>query len=143
MCTRKEVLEIISLQSARRTLGCPFVFTGEKGGRIVDFRKAWVSACKTAGLEGKIFHDLRRTAVRNMIRAGIPERVAMQISGHKTRAIFDRYNIVSEEDLKKAAAKMDEYFQDVRKEARGKAAGGYVLVTVDEKSEDMKTIGNA
>jgi integrase len=87
---------------------CPYVFTRTGKDRIRSYDEAWRGACRRAGLAGKIVHDFRRTAVRNMTNhAGIPERVAMQISGHKTRAIFDRYHIVSDGDMREAATRLD------------------------------------
>ena len=68
-----------------------------------EFYPAWRTACAAAKVPGMLLHDLRRTAARNYVRKGVSERIAMQILGHKTRSIFDRYNIVSESDLARAA----------------------------------------
>lgn len=102
-----------------------------KGEPVGDFRKAWASACVAAGLgkmvcptcgsdgvervcgpckvetrySGKIFHDFRRTASRNMVAAGVPQAVAMKITGHRTDSMFRRYAIVNEEQKREALAK--------------------------------------
>jgi integrase len=84
---------------------CPLVFQ-RKGKPIRSFRKAWRAACKAASCPGRLLHDCRRTAVRNLERAGVSRSVAMKLTGHKTEAVFRRYAIVSSGDLAEASRKL-------------------------------------
>ena len=77
------------------------------GRQIKGFRKAWANACTAAGFPGRIPHDLRRSAVRNMERAGLSRSVAMQLTGHKTEAVYRRYAITSEADLREGVDRLN------------------------------------
>jgi integrase len=86
------------------------------GTAVSEFRKAWKAACEAAEKSDALFHDFRRTAVRNMIRAGVDRKVAMMISGHKTESVFERYNITDDRDLEEAMRKTQAYIEQLPKE---------------------------
>ena len=96
-------------RARERELGrlVPLVFTRPNGTPVGSFNKAWATACRAVGVPGRVLHDFRRTAVRNLVRAGVSERVAMQMVGWKSRQMLDRYHIVSAADLIDAAKKLD------------------------------------
>jgi integrase len=128
-----------------------FVFTRKNGEPVRDFRGSWYTLCERSGLgrfvkgedekkrwEGLIFHDFRRSAVRNMIRSGVSEKVAMKISGHKTRSVFDRYNIVNESDIEEAAMKIE----NGREKVLADPSATTTATSLDDRSEHKSTEPN-
>jgi integrase len=109
-----EVRAIIERRLRLRRFNCPLIFhrtcKGKPGQPITDFWEVWKTALKAARLPSdRVFHDLRRSAVRTLIRAGVDETTAMKVSGHKTRSMLLRYNIVTEREMADALLRADAY----------------------------------
>jgi integrase len=106
------------LKRRKKRRGTPRAVFARDGVTVRAWRTAFRDACQKAGLSGRLLHDCRRTAARNLIRAGVPERVAMTLTGHKTRCVFDRYNIVNERELVTAGEQLVAYLSRVRSPGR-------------------------
>lgn len=104
-CLSAQLDEVKAFERAHGRI-VPWVFH-RQGEPICGFRKAWATACRTAGVPGRVLHDFRRTAVRNLERAGVPRSTAMEMVGLLTEAIYRRYAIVDGVMLKEAASKLD------------------------------------
>jgi integrase len=105
MVTMTDNLYILISACVRGKSENDFVFTRPDGSPVISFRGLWHNACISAGCPRLLFHDLRRTMARNMLRAGVPEKVIMQIGGWKTRTVFDRYSIIRQDDVSAAMEK--------------------------------------
>lgn len=105
-----ELREVIENRIQKRRPDCPYVFHRD-GKPIKSFRKAWATACETAGLDGIVPHDMRRSAIRNMRKAGIGESDGMKISGHRTNSVYKRYDIVDEEDQRRTMERVQEHLR--------------------------------
>lgn len=129
----KPLRVVLERRWAKRRLDCPLVFHRD-GKRIHNWRRTWVRACKVAGLTKQVqgrsgrlidrplvtLHDCRRTAVRNLDRAGVQRGVAMKLVGHKTESMYRRYNIVSRRDLDAAAVAYEQYMESLRASSQRK-----------------------
>jgi integrase len=103
--------QVLDRRTRARRPGDPRVFRRD-GVTVRAWRYALRDACRQAQVPHRLLHDCRRTAARNLIRAGVPERIAMLLTGHKTRAVFDRYNIVNEQELLTAGQRLAAYLAD-------------------------------
>jgi len=108
-----ELTKLMDRRKKARRMDSPFIFHRD-GAAVAEFRKSWASATKKAGCAGALFHDLRRSAARRMLRANVAQAVAMKITGHKTASMFQRYAIVAESDLAQALEQTQAYKETAR-----------------------------
>jgi integrase len=104
-----ELLDLFQRVWAKRIPECPYVFHDGAGRSIGDFKKSWKSAKRAVGLDSVLVHDMRRSCARNLDRAGVSQTVAMRITGHLTDSMWRRYNIVGDDDLEVAMARVSDY----------------------------------
>jgi integrase len=114
---------------------CPFIVSWNRQ-CISEVKTAWNKARERAGIPALLVHDLRRTAVRNMVRALIPEKRAMLISGHKTRSVFDRYDITDERDIQGDGERLARYLEEKAKRAEERMAQQKVRTKVRTVTEE-------
>jgi integrase len=115
-----ELAQILKRRQAQRAVAIngvtqlrPLLFHRSNGQPVRNFRKAWNSACRKAGCVGTIYHDLRRSAARNLTQAGIPREVAKTVTGHTSDSCWNRYNIVVTSDTRKALEQTEAYRRKV------------------------------
>lgn len=101
---------------------CPFVFTYDGKTQLKSIKRQWKIALEETKLQGKIFHDFRRSALTNLIRAGVSETTSMRISGHASANVFKRYQITNEEDIELAGETIAKFHANNSKAQITKAA---------------------
>ena len=135
MSVRELLLECIKDKAPEECL-----FTRANGTPVRDFRRSWRKACAEAGVPGLHFHDLRRTAARNMRRGHISERVAMEIGGWKTTSVFHRYAIVDNQDVARAMDMLETSQDEQRQKLeRALAAKGEQPIVINDRNSSGKS----
>jgi integrase len=112
---------------------CPWVFQ-RKGKRFVFANKVWKNRVKKLGVEGLLFHDLRRTALTNMIEAGFSEKEAMEISGHTTDRTFRRYHIIRRHRIQTLGQRMNEFYKNAEEELKRTAENAEITASTGHTS---------
>jgi integrase len=120
ICMNRELAELIERRRQERAIAtpqgaaiCRYIFH-RNGKPLGNFREAWVAACAAAGCPGTIPHDMRRSAVRNLVRAKVPRSIAKKWTGHESDTVFERYNIIEGDDMQEAAELLEQYTQGTR-----------------------------
>jgi integrase len=134
--------EIVQRLWTNRRLDCPYLFHRD-GERLGNFKKAWAAACRKAGFPvgrkngGYVFHNTRHTAVTNMVHGGMPEALAMTVSGHRTRSVFDHYSIRREDATREAFKKVTKYVTSLS------AQGGAKVIPLSPGAKTRRKAGES